>query len=158
MAVGRCMEYCPSPALALLVGLEREQRVTIPCCCDTHRSLETQRPCEAWDIQIQAVFLVPYGCWPGGHLLSEVMEGPCPELSRTCLKQIWSTLKTPGTGCSLPWGIGVTLGKAAPAGRSQRGTELPAIRRHHSWHLEEEMVQSGRGHRVMSHASTPEGC
>ena len=31
------------------------------------------------------LFLAPCGCWPGSHLFSEVMEGPCPELPHTFL-------------------------------------------------------------------------
>ena len=30
------------------------------------------------------LFVVPYGCWPGSHLFSEVVKGPCYPKGLTC--------------------------------------------------------------------------
>ena len=68
----------------------------------------------------------------------------------TCWEQISSTLKMPqhqpAIGCGLPWRMGVTLGKAAPCGNSQRGLELQAVSSQHSWQLEEWTSQCRKRH------------
>ena len=77
----------PHPASSLCTtyrvgggGVTVVERTAVVCenctLCNKHRSLETQGALEGWDIQIQAIFLVPYGCWPGSHPFSEVVHVP----------------------------------------------------------------------------------
>ena len=47
--------------------------------CDKHRD---QR---RLGLQMQTVFFISYGCWPGNHVFSE-LDGPCLELP---LRNIW---------------------------------------------------------------------
>ena len=72
-------DHTPPPALVLLIGLGREQWQQGGSCgsvCKCYKVVINTRALRRLGLQIQALFLTPYGSWPGSHLFSEV-EGSC---------------------------------------------------------------------------------